>query len=53
MNLLIILLFIRMTKIMDSMTKKETDVAASASLQLNNQLILIAIIMMLFILIIA
>ncbi|WP_260446986.1 hypothetical protein [Listeria seeligeri] len=36
-----------------STNKKETDAATSASLQLNNQLILVSIILMLFVLIIA
>lgn len=55
LKILLILLFLRIIKLMTviSTNKKETDAATSASLQLNNQLILVSIILMLFVLIIA
>lgn len=55
LKILLILLFLRIIKLMTviSTNKKETDAATSASLQLNNQLILVSIILILFVLIIA
>ncbi|MBC1355861.1 hypothetical protein IA612_08025 [Listeria seeligeri] len=39
MNILLIVLFIKMTNLMAFGTKKETDAATSASVHSNNQLV--------------
>ncbi|MBC2182893.1 hypothetical protein HCB33_05900 [Listeria sp. FSL L7-0233] len=52
MNSQLIWLFIGITALMTIISKKETDAGTSASLTLNNHLILVAIILMLIILII-